>query len=93
MEDLLTDHETLRILRWTTSPLADLGAEASDISALAKRDIPEFDRMKLRMLLAEASAAAGDNDTARKAARGLIGSPKTAAWAERVIAGLGDERD
>ncbi len=92
-EDLLTDHETLRILRWATSPLADLGAKAAEISALAKRDIPEFDRVKLRMLLAEASTAAGDKDTAKKAARALIGSPKTAAWAERVIAGLADERD
>ncbi len=93
MEDLLTDHETLRILRWATSPLAALGAEAADISALAKRDIPEFDRMKLRMLLAESSAASGDNDTARRVARALIGSPKTATWAERVIAGLADEKD
>ena len=92
-EDLLTDHESLRIIRWATSPLTDLGAEAADISALARRDIPEFDRMKLRMLLAEASAAAGDRDTARKAARALIGSLKTAAWAERVIASLADERD
>ena len=93
MEDLLTDHETLRILRWTNSSLADLGGEASDISALAKRDIPEFDRLKLRMLLAEACAAAGDKDVARKAARTLIGNSKTAVWAERVIAGLADEKD
>lgn len=93
MEDLLTDHETLRILRWTNSPLTDLGLESSDISALAKRDIPEFDRLKLRMLLAEASAAAGDMDTAKKTARMLIGSAKTAVWAERVIAGLADEKD
>lgn len=92
-EDLLTDHETLRILRWTNTPLAELGSEAADISALAKRDIPEFDRVKLRMLLAEATAAAGDKATARNAARTLIGSPKTAAWAERVIAGLADESD
>lgn len=93
MEDLLTDHETLRILRWTNSPLTDLGLEVLDISALAKRDIPEFDRMKLRMLLAEASAAAGDIEAAKKTARMLIGSAKTAAWAERVIAGLADEKD
>lgn len=93
MEDLLTDHESLRILRWTNAPLADLGVEAPNISALAKRDIPEFDRLKLRMLLAEASAAAGDKDAARKAARTLIGSSKTAVWAERVIAGLADEKD
>jgi len=93
MEDLLTDHETLRILRWANSSLADLGGEASDISALAKRDIPEFDRLKLRILFAEASVAAGDKGEARKAARTLIGSSKTAVWAERTIAGLADEKD
>lgn len=92
-EDLLTDHETLRILRWTNSSLADLGSEASDISALAKRDIPEFDRLKLRMLLAEGSAHAGDKDLARKAARTLISNSKTAIWAERLIAGLTDQKD
>lgn len=85
-EDLLTDHETLRILRWTGEPMAQLVEEIQDIEALAKRDIPEFDRVKLRMLHAEASAAAGDKVAARKAARELIGSPKTVVWAERLLA-------
>lgn len=85
-EDLLTDHETLRVLRWAEMPLTGLSAEVEEILALAKRDVPEFDRMKLNILLAEASAARGDADLARKTARELIANPKTAGWAEQLIA-------
>lgn len=92
-EDLLTDHETLRILRWTTSSLTELSAETLKISALVKRDIPEFDRTKLRVLLAEATAAAGDKVTARKAARDLVNSPKTVVWAEQMLASLVDKEN
>lgn len=90
-EDLLTDHETLRILRWTASSLTVLSAESVEIAALAKRDVPEFDRAKLGVLLAEATAAAGDKVAAQKAARDLVSSPKTAVWAERMLASLADE--
>lgn len=87
-EDLLTDHETLRILRWAEMSCSSFSAEVEEIEALAKRDIPEFDRMKLNILLAEASAVRGDVDLARKTARELIANPKAASWAEHLIARL-----
>ncbi len=87
-EDLLTDHETLRILRWAALPFAELGNELDSISALANGEVPEFDRMKLRMLLAEVSAAAGKSSEARMAARALVGNPKTASWAEAILGRL-----
>ncbi|MBI3147695.1 MAG: hypothetical protein HYZ17_04205 [Betaproteobacteria bacterium] len=90
-EDMLTDHETLRILRWTQLPLTELAAEAENIAALVKCDVPEFDRLKLNVLLAEAYAASRDAVHARKTARELIGNAKTAGWAERLIARLAGE--
>lgn len=91
LEDMLTDHETLRILRWAQLPSTELAAEVESIAALVKRDVPEFDRLKLNILLAEAYAASGDTVQARKTARELIGNGKTAAWAERLIARLAGE--
>lgn len=90
-EDMLTDHETLRILRWTQLPLTELAAEVENIAALVKRDVPEFDRLKLNVLLAEAYSANGDTVHASKTARELIGNAKTARWAERLIARLAGE--
>lgn len=88
-EDLLTDFETLRILRWSEMSAKELAGEIKNISALIKRDELEYDRLKLTILLAEASAAAGDTALARRTARELIGTPQTAAWAERMIARQG----
>jgi hypothetical protein len=84
-EDLLTDHETVRVLRWSSEPLAAMAHQTSDIAAFAKRDIPEFDRVKLRLLLAESNAAVGNSKEARQHARELIGNPKTMLWAERLL--------
>jgi hypothetical protein len=90
-EDLLTDHETLPILRWGETTLQNLATEVEHIAAFAKREMPEFDQMKLHILLAEACAASGDAVLAKKTARELIGNPKTAGWAERLIARLTTE--
>ncbi|MDE3021712.1 MAG: hypothetical protein KGI54_07605 [Pseudomonadota bacterium] len=84
-EDLLTDHETLRILRWIELPLSELATEAGNISALVKRDITEFDRLKLNILLTEAYTANGNFLKARNIARELITNPKTSGWAERSL--------
>ncbi len=90
LEDLLTDFETLRILRWVEMPANELAGEIENISALIKRDELEYDRLKLTILLAEAAAAAGDMTLAKKTARSLINVPVAARWAERLsAAGLG----
>lgn len=89
LEDLLTDFETLRILRWVEMPPKELAGEIENISALVKRDELEYDRLKLTILLAEAAAAAGDTALAKKTARSLINVPVAARWAERLSAGLG----
>jgi hypothetical protein len=86
--DLLTDHETLRILRWTELGLAQLMACATDIEAQTRRDIPGFDRLKLQLMLAEARVALGDAEGARKTARELRGNSRTTIWAEALLARL-----
>lgn len=86
IEDLLTDHETLRILRWAGLPLHLLAADVEMIESLLRRDLPEYDRMKLRVLFAEAALASGDLDRARRAAREAVGVPRTVVWAENLLA-------
>lgn len=93
-EDLLTDHETLRILRWAEMPLTELTREINDIAALAERDVPELDRLKLKILLAEASATAANIALAHRTAREMIGNPKTEIWAKKLLTRLSlEERD
>ncbi|PWF46825.1 hypothetical protein [Massilia glaciei] len=89
--ELLTDHETLRILRWTELGTSQLMAYANDIAAQTKREIPGFDRLKLQLMLAEAKAAQGDADGARQAARELRGNSRTTIWAEALLARLPDK--
>lgn len=86
--DLLTDHETVRILHWTGLGTAQLMASAKDIEEHSKRDIPEFDRLKLQLMLAEARAAQGDAEGARQVARELRGNSRTTIWAEALLARL-----
>lgn len=88
LEDLLTDHETLRILRWAALGANELKACAADIAAQTKREVPGYDRLKLLVMLAEALAARGDSAGAREAARELIGNSQTTAWAEALLARL-----
>jgi len=88
-EDLLTDHENLRIVRWATGDLTE--DNAHDIDALLKRDIPEYDRLKLRIILAEALFAKRHFDLAKKATRELIGNNQTQLWAEKMLARI-DEK-
>ncbi len=88
LEDLLTDHETLRILRWAALGANELKACAADIAMQSKRGVPGYDRLKLVVMAAEALAARGDSAAARQTARELIGNLQTAAWAEALLARL-----
>ena len=85
LEDLLTDFETLRILRWAELGAQELEAVLPEMEAQLRRDIPEYDRLKLLVMVAEAKAAAGDVAGAKAAARQLAGIAKTAEWAAALI--------
>lgn len=88
IEDLLTDIESLRILRWSLASQDMLKVSIDDIVALAQQDIPEYDRTKLTILAAEYFAAAGERQKARRMGRELINKPATAVWAEQLLGRL-----
>ena len=88
LTDLLTDHETLRILRWTELGANELVNCVDDLQGQLKRDIPGYDKFKIQILLAEALAFKGDAVAARRAAREFMSNQRTQAWAEALVARL-----
>lgn len=84
--DLLTDHETLRILRWTELGAKELVNCIDDLQGQLKRDIPGYDKFKIQMLVAEALALIGDAVGARRVAREFMSNQQTQAWAEALVA-------
>jgi hypothetical protein len=88
LTDLLTDHETLRILRWTELGSSELVKCVDDLQGQLKRDIPGYDKFKIQILVAEALAFKGDAVAARRAAREFMSNQRTQAWAEALVARL-----
>ena len=88
IEDLLTDHETRRILEWARMPMHLLAADAKMIDTLIKQNGPEYDRAKLRVLLAEGLLHSREMDQAERQARAVIGSILWKAWAENLLGRL-----
>ncbi len=66
-------------------PVTELAVEINDIVAFSEKTVPELDRLKLKILLAEASATGANISLAHKTARELIGNPKTESWAEKLL--------
>jgi hypothetical protein len=88
LTDLLTDHETLRILKWTELGANELANSVEELQGHLKRDIPGYDKFKIQMLVAEALAFKGDAVGARRAAREFMSNQRTQAWAEALVARL-----
>lgn len=84
IEDLLTDLETARVLRWVLA-FPELCGDINDIKAIAKQELPTYDHVKLSILLGEYYATTGDNFAARYIGRELINTPATSGWAEQLL--------
>lgn len=85
LDSLLTDLETERLLRWVLMPLDAALACATEIEAAVDRDIPEFDRAKLRILIAEMYSRIGRHSDAKRHARELLNNPSFGPWAEAML--------
>jgi hypothetical protein len=85
VDRLLTDLDTEHILRWVLSPSEDTLTRAVEIESAIERDLPEFDRVKLRVLLAEAYGTVGRIADAQRHARELRNNPTLGQWAESVL--------
>jgi hypothetical protein len=93
LEVLVTDWETEQIAGWGIRPIGDLLNHANDIEFFLNRDLAEFDRVKLHVLLGELHAAAGNTARAlehAKALRNLAGLEK---WAEALIRTLSEDKN
>ena len=85
LEGLLTDLRTERLLSWCVLTPSALSNRVADMESMLRQDATEFDRPKLRMLLAEVAIAEGEHAEAKRHARELAHHPTFGRWAERVI--------
>ena len=88
VEDLLTDQDTIQILRDASRGLLELKSRASELQAHLRRAAAGYDHLK-RVLLASEALAAGEDATshtaARRLARQMAAQPDTRAWAEAML--------
>ena len=85
LDALVTDWETEQIVCWAVRPLDDLSQHVRDMEAFLKRNIGEYDRVKLHILLGEAYAASGDIGKALQHTKTLRNLPPFDKWAEAKI--------
>ena len=85
LEKWVTDRETEEIARWAVRPLRALANEATKMEAFLKRDVAEFDRVKVRILLSEMWASVGDMTQAIEHAMSLRHRSRFEQWAEMKI--------
>lgn len=90
LEKLLTDLETERLIAWSVAAPESIQRHLQDMESMVRQDIPEFDRTKLWILLAESHTYCNHIVDARRYARELRNNPTFGAWAERLIAQLSE---
>jgi hypothetical protein len=93
LEALVTDWETEKIVLWGIRPLPDLSKDVDDIELFLKRDLAEFDRVKLHILLGELLAASGEKRRAREHAKALRNLAALEHWAETLLQALSEDND
>ncbi len=84
-ERALTDFVSDRIISWALASTDALRAQQAQLKDLLNADLVEYDRTKIRIILAEHSVAVGDVAEARKIARAMRNSVSTELWAESVM--------
>ena len=85
LEALVTDWSTEEIIRWTVRPLNELSGHVTEMESLLNREIEEFDRVKVHVLLGEFCAAIGDTGNKLRHAKALRNLPALESWAESMI--------
>jgi hypothetical protein len=88
LEALVTDWDTEQILRHANRPMADLKGHADEVETFLKRELAEFDRVKVRVLLAEIYAATGDASRARQHVKAVWNVPALERWSENMMSTL-----
>ena len=85
LEALVTDWETEQILGWGVRPVIPLEKDVEAIELFLKRDLAEFDKVKLHVLLGEIYALSGNPERALEHAKRLRNLAALEKWAETLI--------
>ena len=93
IEKLVTDWRSEAILRWGCRPLLELAKDVGNVEAFLGRDLAEFDKIKLRVLLGEFHAASGHAGHALKYAKELRNVLGFDEWAESLIQTLSEDSE
>ena len=88
IEALLTDIHSESILAWLASGLDGMAGALGNLEAALEHPWAEYDKLKIRLMLAESCLVRGDDQRARQIARELIGLPETETWAEGLLGRL-----
>ena len=90
LDDWVTDRETERIVFWTMLTIEKLVGERDKMEAFLTRDGAEFDRVKVRILLAEMYWALGERALASEHAKNVGSRGVFEKWARsRILPGSG----
>ncbi|MGI9249622.1 MAG: hypothetical protein ACR2PR_00245 [Pseudohongiellaceae bacterium] len=81
----LSDWSTERIIAWAVKDIDELAHDVNEIEKFAKNDIPEFDSLKVCILLAEIHLHLGNKEKALGYAKRLRNLSVSDIWAERFI--------
>lgn len=85
IEKLLSDYETDELLAISLKKSDEIIKKAEELESRVREDIPEFDKSKLRILLAENYALNGKTADAVRHARALRNNPSFGMWSERLL--------
>ena len=90
LDDWVTDRETEEVVLWTMLPIERLVGETDKMEAFLTRDGAAFDRVKVRILLAEMYWAMGERPRASEHAKNVRNLGGFENWARsRIVSGSG----
>jgi len=90
-EKLFTDSETERLITWSVAEPQLSLLQLQDAESIVRQDIPELDRAKIRILLAESHTQYGHLEEAKRNARELRNNQTLGRWAERLLNQLSEK--
>ena len=93
LETLVTDWDTEQIVRWAVRPLEELVVEVDKMESFLKRELVQYDSVKVRVLLGETYSVSGDFGRALKHATELRNLPGLEGWAKSVICACSDDHN
>lgn len=88
IDALLTDEQSESILGWLSAGLDGMAEASRNLEAALVHPWAEYDKLKLKLMLAESCLVIDKDLRARQIARELIGLPETETWAKGLLGRL-----